>query len=628
MSKEDRGIGKRPSATEDLSSRRARFAHFELRARWLSLGLLVLAVALVGRLFYLQIERFLHYQTLSDENRITVRPTPAPRGLIYDRNGTLLVENEPAFALELYPERVEDRDKLLDRLGKVLPEAALQREAIEKRIRESPPYQPVTLVRSLSTEQVATFAARRHRFPSIRIRAHSRRHYREGRITSHILGYLGQPSRADLRRYNPELYPPGSRMGQMGLERQYEGALHGRPGHKEVETDAFGRTVRTISKTPPEPGMNLVLTVDLRLQKAVHRALAPYKEASAVVLNPRTGGVLAMASQPTFDPNRFIGGLTSKDWQTLQEAPNEPLLNRAVQGTYPPASTVKPMLALAGLAEGTVSRETTLGCDGTFQVGQDQHTFHCWKEHGHGSLVLQQAVVQSCDVFFYKLGHRMGIAPIHRAFKQFGLGRKTGIDLPQEATGLNPGPEWKQRHRGKIWFPGETVMTSIGQGYMQVTPLQLGVAVASIANGGFRVTPHLVRAVQEPVSEDLRYRQPKQRPVPLARNGGLPLVRQAMEEVVTSIRGTAHRLAGGPVSMAGKTGTAQVVAIDQEREEELDPQERARQLRDHALFIAYAPVKDPRIAVAVVIEHGVSGARAAGEVARQIIDSYFRGPKA
>lgn len=623
MNKGNRGIGGPSPGTEDLSARRARFAKFEHRTRWIGLILLVLSVALVGQLFYLQIEQVLHYRTLSDENRVTVRPVPAPRGLIYDRDGTLLVQNEPSFALELNPERVEEQERLLDRLGRALPVAASRREAIEKRIRESPPYQPVTLLEGLSSDQVAIIAARRHRFPAIRIQAQSRRHYRHGSTTAHILGYLGEPSLADFRRFDPDRYTPGARIGQIGLERQYEEALQGRPGHREVETDAFGRAVRTLDKEAPEPGMNLVLTVDLELQKLVSRALSDYTEASAVVLNVRTGGLLAMASQPSFNPNRFIGGMTSRDWQELREAPHEPLINRAVQGEYPPASTVKPILALAGLGEGTVTPESTLQCDGTFQVGREDHTFHCWKERGHGELNLSQAVVQSCDVFFYRLGHKMGIGPIHRAYDQFGLGRETGIDLPREAEGLNPGPDWKRRRNGETWFPGETVMTSIGQGYMQVTPIQLGMAAAAIANGGFRVTPHLVRAVQEPESGDLRHRQLEQEPLPLAQDGNLALVRGAMRRVVSSIRGTAHRLAGGSIPFAGKTGTAQVVAIDRE-EEELDPEEKDRRVRDHALFIAYAPVQDPRIAVAVVIEHGISGATAAGTTARRIIDGYFQ----
>ncbi|MFB6259721.1 MAG: penicillin-binding protein 2, partial [Thiohalorhabdaceae bacterium] len=459
---------------------------------------------------------------------------------------------------------------------------------------------------------MALFAARQHQFPSIRIRARSRRHYRQGPITSHVLGYLAQPNQSDFRRYDPDLYPPGSRIGKMGLELEYEQALHGKPGQRKVETDAFGRVVREVSKRPPEPGRNLVLTLDQHLQEITHEALAPYKEASAVALNPQTGGILAMASRPTFNPNEFIGRLTSKAWSNLRDDPDEPLVNRAIQGLYPPASTVKPILALAGLTEDAVDPETELTCNGSYRVGEDRHTFHCWRDEGHGDLTLDQALVESCDVFFYKLAERLGIQSIHEAYDQFGLGRPTGIDLPGERGGLNPGPDWKRRTHGDIWYPGETVMTAIGQGYTEATPLQLGVMAATLANGGFRVTPHLVRAFQDPVSGDLHYRKQERDEVSMNPSENMDLVHDAMGRVVSSIHGTAHGVSGGAVPMAGKTGTAQVVRIDRDKEEQLDPKEKERRLRDHALFVAFAPVEKPRIAVAVVIEHGISGGRAGG----------------
>jgi penicillin-binding protein 2 len=300
-------------------------------------------------------------------------------------------------------------------------------------------------------------------------------------------------------------------------------------------------------------------------------------------------------------------------------------VNRAIQGLYPPASTVKPMLALAGLARGAMEPDTEFTCDGTFQIGHDRQTFRCWKREGHGPLTVDEAVVQSCDVYFYNLADRLGIQPIHDAFAQFGLGSKTGIDLPGERKGLNPGPEWKRRKKGTIWYPGDTINTAIGQGFLQTTPLQLGVMAAAIANGGYRVKPHLVRAVQDPVSGDMTYKNAERDRVPLAQSDGLELAQESMRRVVSSIHGTAHGISGGWVPIAGKTGTAQVVRIDHDKEEELDPKEKARRLRDHALFVAFAPVEDPRIAVAVVIEHGISGGGAAGQVARQIIDSYFHG---
>ncbi len=534
------------------------------------------------------------------------------------------MENEPAFNLELYLEHVEDLDTLLDRLVGILPAAAERRDRMEKRIAETPPNLPVTLLEGLDTEQVALFAARQHNFPSIRIRARSQRHYLNGPLTAHVLGYLAKPDDSDFRHFSRDLYPHGTRLGKMGLELHYEEVLHGAPGQREVETDAFGRVVREITHQRPEPGHNLILTLDRNLQQAAHNALAQHPEAAVVALDPNTGGVLAMASTPTFDPNRFIGGLTSHTWGSLRQDPNEPLVNRAIQGLYPPASTIKPVLALAGLKRSTVDLDTEFTCKGRFRVGHDNHTFHCWRQRGHGPMTVDTAVVQSCDVFFYKLAHRMGIGPVHDAFAAFGLGRRTGVDLPGERSGLNPGPKWKRKALGDIWFPGETVMTAIGQGYMQATPLQLAVMSAAIANGGFRVTPHLVRGIQDPVSGEMRYYPPERQTIDIARSPALKVVQDAMRRVVGSIHGTAHSIAGGWVPVAGKTGTAQVVRIDRDREEPLEPEEKERRLRDHALFVAYAPAHDPQLAVAVVVEHGISGGRTAGAVARRVIDSYFR----
>ena len=588
--------------------------------------LILLTLTLLGRLSYLQIEEFLHYRTLSDENRIALRPVPPPRGLIYDRNGELLVRNEPAFALELRPEHDEDPDKLLNRLTQTLPAIQSQQARMRQRIQESPPYRPVTLIEGLSGEQVARFTTQQHRFPAIRVRARSRRSYPQGPRTAHVLGYLGQPDDGDFRRFRSELYPQGTRIGKMGLEREYERTLHGQPGRREVETDAHGREVREVDYTPPVPGKDLILTLDADLQRKAYDVLSGYKEASLVALDPDTGGILAMVGQPSFDPNDLIGGLGQNSWTDLRQAPFNPLLNRAVQGTYPPASTVKPALAMKALALGIVDRDTTFNCNGTFKVGGDDHLFHCWKERGHGDLSIREAIIQSCDVFFYKLSRELKIRLIHETYAAFGLGTPTGIDLPNERGGLNPDIDWKKRTRGESWFPGETVMTAIGQGYIQTTPLQLGVMAAALANGGYRVTPHLARAIQDPISGDREVLPHQREPLNFARENPLALVQKAMRGVVGDRHGTARRLRGGRVPLAGKTGTAQVVRIDRDREEELEPEEKERRVRDHALFVAYAPADDPEIALAVVVEHGISGGKTAGRVARQVVDNYFSGP--
>lgn len=610
------------TSSTSLAARQQQITRLNRRVQGAALVLAALAVALVGRLVYLQVGQFLHFRTLSNDNRIAVRPILPPRGLIYDRHNRLLAQNEPSFTLRLYPDKVENLEAMLDRLARELPLSADQRAAIDQRLAQREPYQPVTLVRGLDSASVARFAVRQHEYPSIRIRARSRRYYPEGELTAHVLGYLAQPDEQDYLRFDAGLYPPGSRLGKMGVERSYEERLHGAPGEREVETDAFGRVVRELSTTPPEPGDNLILTLDRDLQAATNRALADSKEAAAVALDPNTGGVLAMASQPTFNPNHFIGQLTARGWGGLRNNPLEPLVNRVTQGLYPPASTIKPTLALAGLQHDIIDPQSRFTCNGRYRVGNDDHVFHCWRRSGHGPLNVNEAVTQSCDVFFYKLAHRLQIKPLHETLDQFGFGRKTGIDLPGEHWGLNPDPQWKRKNHQDIWYPGETVMTAIGQGYIQTTPLQLAGMTAALANGGYRVRPHVVRGIEDPLTDRIRYHRVEREPVPVASDKGMEVVRNAMRNVVASVNGTAHSIAGGRIPIAGKTGTAQVVGINRGKEQ-IDPEEMERSRRDHSLFVAFAPAQDPEIAVAVVVEHGISGGGPAARIARRMIESYL-----
>lgn len=617
-----KGRPREGTSSTSLAARQQQVSRFDNRIQGAALILLALALVLVGRLLYLQVGQFLHFRTLSNDNRIAVRPILPPRGLIYDRHNRLLVQNEPSFTLRLYPEKVADLDAMLDRLARDLPLTTEQRAAIERRLADREPYQPVTLVQGLDSASVARFAVRQNQYPSIRIRARSRRRYLEGDLTAHVLGYLAQPDKGDYTRFDAGLYPPGSRLGKMGVERSYEEELHGVPGQREVETDAFGRVVRELSTTPPEPGHNLILTLDRDLQAVTHRALANTQEAAAAALDPGTGGILAMASRPTFDPNRFMSPLSSRSWDQLRNDPLEPMVNRVIQGVYPPASTIKPALALGGLQRGTIQPDTRFNCRGHFRLPNDDHTFHCWRRSGHGPLNVSGALVQSCDVFFYKLAHRMEIGPIHDTLAQFGLGQKTGVDLPGERHGINPSPEWKRRNRHEVWFPGETINTGIGQGYLGATPLQLAAMTAAVANGGQLVQPHVLRGMEDPLSNQLRYRRVVREPVEAATDEHLALVRAAMRNVVASVDGTAHTIAGGRIPIAGKTGTAQVVGLDQKRHE-MDPEEMERSRRDHGLFVAFAPVHSPEIAVAVVVEHGISGGGEAARIARRMIESYL-----
>jgi penicillin-binding protein 2 len=610
------------TSSTSLAARQQQLARFDNRIQGAALILFALALVLMGRLLFLQVGQFLHFRTLSNDNRIAVRPILPPRGLVYDRHNRLLAQNEPSFTLRLYPEKVDNLEAMLDRLARELPLTTEQRSAIERRLAEREPYQPITLARGLDDASMARFAVRQHEYPSIRIRARSRRRYLEDELTAHVLGYVGQPDKQDYTRFDAGHYPPGSRLGKMGVERSYEETLHGSPGQREVETDAFGRVVRELSTTPPEPGHNLVLTLDRDLQAVTHRALANTKEAAAVALDPGTGGILAMTSRPTFDPNQFIGQLTSRGWNELRNNPLEPLLNRVTQGLYPPASTIKPAIAVGALKRGIVEPDTRFTCRGSFRIPKDDHTFHCWRRSGHGPLNLKQALAQSCDVFFYKVARRLKIGPLHKTLAQFGLGERTGVDLPSEGKGINPSRKWKRKNRHEVWFPGETINTGIGQGYLEATPLQLARMTAALANGGHLVQPHVVRGIEDPVSHRLRYRRVVREPVNPATEENMALVRSAMRNVVASVNGTAHTIAGGPVPIAGKTGTAQVVGLDQERRD-LDPEEVERSRRDHGLFVAFAPARSPEIAVAVVVEHGVSGGGKAARIARRMIESYL-----
>jgi penicillin-binding protein 2 len=617
-----KGKARQASTSTSLAARQQQVARYNSRIRAAAAVLALLALVLTGRLLYLQVGQFLHFRTLSNDNRIAVRPILPPRGLIYDRHNRLLVKNEPSFSLRLFPDQVADMDALLDRLVADLPQLASQRATIKKRLEKGDPYQPITLARGLDGATVARFAVRQHDYPSIRIRARSRRYYPEGDLTAHVLGYLGQPDQQDYAEFDTQSFPPGSRVGKMGVERSYETLLHGKPGEREVETDAFGRVVRELSTTPPEPGKNLILTLDRDLQAATHRAMANTKEAAAVALDPNTGGILAMASRPTFDPNQFIGNLTARGWQELRKDPQEPLINRATQGLYPPASTIKPALSLAGLKTDAIEPDSQFNCPGYYRVGHDRHLFHCWKRSGHGPMDIRQALAQSCDVFFYKLSQRLEIGTIHKTLDQFGFGKPTEVDLPSERAGLNPGPTWKKKTHQDLWYPGETVMTAIGQGYLQATPLQLAVMTAAIANGGHKVRPHVVRALENPVSDKLRYHRVEREPVEMAGEEALKVVRQAMRNVVASVNGTGHPIAGGRIPIAGKTGTAQVVSITRE-EAQVDPEKLERSRRDHSLFVAFAPMDDPEIAVAVIVEHGISGSGPAARISRRIIESYL-----
>ncbi len=447
------------------------------------------------------------------------------------------------------------------------------------------------------------------------------RHYPLGKTASHVLGYVGRIDERDLRHLDATNYRGTSHTGKTGIEKQYERVLHGSVGHRQVEANAQGRILRTLQETAPAAGHNLYLTLDADLQRTAEAALEKYSGA-IVALAPATGEVLALVSKPGYDPNAFVRGISTTEYLALQNHREQPLYNRALLGQYPPGSTLKPFLGLAGLEHGVADRQREVFCPGYYVLPGEERRFRDWKREGHGRVDLDEAVTQSCDVYFYDLARHLGIDRIHAFLSEFGFGQTTGIDMTVERDGLLPSREWKRRQRGMVWFPGETLNTGIGQGYTLTTPLQLATATATLATRGRRTRPHLVYGTEEPAGGTMTTNEPEVlAPLEGISPDNWTYIHDAMTHAVHAPRGTGWRLRNAPYRIAGKTGTAQVFGIEQE--EEYEEEEVARELRDHALFIAFAPAEQPQIALAVVVENGGSGGSVAAPIARKVLDSYL-----
>jgi penicillin-binding protein 2 len=585
-------------------------------------GMLVLATVLllVSRMVQLQVVDHEHFTTLSRENRVKLVPLPPTRGLIYDRNGVLLAQNRPAYSLEITPEQVKDLQGTLSELAKVIEIGQEDLERFWQLKKRKRRFDSVPIRIDLSQDETAQFAVHRHRFPGVDIKAQLLRHYPHDVKTNHVLGYVGRVSQADLKQIDASNYAGTSHIGKNGVEKTYESALHGVVGLEQVEVNAAGRRVRTLEQSAPEPGVDVHLHLDIGLQEVAMQAFGD-NNGAAVAINPQNGGVLAFVSQPGYDPNQFVEGISTKNYRALQQDEDRPLYNRALRGQYPPGSTVKPFMGLAGLERGAITYDSSIYCPGFYQLPGNVHRYRDWKKGGHGSMDLESAIVQSCDVYFYRLAHDLGIDQLHDYLSQFGFGDRTGIDLTGESTGLLPSRDWKRRARRQPWYPGETLIMGIGQGYYLTTPLQLAAATAAIANNGTFYTPHVVDYLRDRDSGEINPIPPHPKLIRVGAQQNWEDVRNAMRDVVESARGTAKRIRSDRYQIAGKTGTAQVftVAQDAEYEEEgLD-----KKLRDHALFVAYAPVEDPQIAVAVVVENGGHGGAVAAPIARQIMDAYL-----
>jgi penicillin-binding protein 2 len=597
------------------------------RLVWGVAVVLVLALVLVGRSAYLQLAGHEHYSQLAHDNRVRLVPIPPTRGLIYDRDGEILAENIPAHRLVITPEQVPDLDATLERLDAIVELRPTDLEQFHDQRKRQRRFQSIPLKHQLSDKEVARFAINRHRFPGVELEAELVRHYPHNALGAHAIGYVGRINKNELQRVDPDEYQGSSHIGKSGIEGYYEDRLHGQVGVERVETTASGRVLRTLERDPPTPGQDLKLTLDIDLQRAGKEALGD-RSGAVVALDPDTGDVLALVSKPSFDPNLFVTGIGLDQYRELQTKQEQPLYNRVLNGQYPPASTVKPFVALAGLTEDTREPDDTVECTGRYRLPNVSHVWRGWKQWGHGEINMKQAVAQSCDIYFYDLAYDLGIDAMHESLAPFGFGAATGIDLNGERTGVLPSREWKRRNKGEPWYHGETLITGIGQGFSLATPLQLAHATATMATRGEAEVPQLLAEAVPPGSGEPYRPDPEapERSQALSEHSAehWQLAHDSMIEVVHGERGTARGIGRDlDYRMAGKTGTAQVFGLG--ADEEYDADELPRRLHDHGLFVAFAPAPDPEIAVAVVVEHGGGGSSAAAPVARAVLDAWLGG---
>jgi len=620
------------SPIKDVHSERRLFLTRVILAAVISIVLLGVVVA---RLVQLQVVDHELFAEKSQGNRVRIEPVPPIRGLVFDRKGRVIAENLPAYQLELIPEQVDDIDDTLNRLAAINLVDFEDIPHFKELSRSGPRFKPVTLKFRLTEEEIANFAIQRPRFPGIDFQPRLVRHYPSGPEVAHAVGYVGALSTADLKRLDPAAYAGTSHTGKTGVESSFESDLHGDAGYRHLITNARGRQVPSdtselLDSLPvdqsPAPGSNIYLSIDLDLQRLASKALEG-RRGALVALDPWTGEILALVSTPSFDPNLFAVGMTTSQYRELRDNPDRPLFNRALRGSYPPGSTIKPMLALAALETGATNMTRKTLCRGFYTLPNNPHRYRDWKPEGHGPVDLHDAIEQSCDVYFYEVSGELGIDAMHDYLSRFGLGTPTGVDVLGESSGLVPSREWKRRsfsdRDNQRWYHGETVIASIGQGYMLATPLQLASATATLATRGKRYKPHMVAAVEDGLTGERRIIQPERMPdVEISNEIYWEYVLGAMHDVMQGTRGTARAVGlGAPYEMAGKSGTAQVVSIAQDKE--YDDEELEERKRDHALFISFAPFDEPRIAVALIVENGESGSGVAAPIAKSIMDAYL-----
>ncbi len=596
-----------------------------LRRRFILSSMIVAGIffVLALRLWFLQILGVDHYRDLSERNRIRYVAIQAPRGAIFDRHGTLLVYNRPAFNVSALRQEIGDRKQVFQRLSELLD---VDEEQLETRWRAGqglPRYRPLPLVEDVGRQAMERVQENSVDLHGILVEVKPLRDYPHGDMAAHLFGYLGEVTEQDLKKSGFSGYRSGEMVGKTALERMFEEKLRGAAGQKRIEVNVRGRELRQVTTRNPLPGQRVHLTIDATLQQAAEEALAG--QAGAVVaLDVSSGEVLAFVSRPTFDPAWFARGVTSEEWRELMDNPRRPMSNKALRGQYPPGSTFKMVVALAAQEAGTATAATKVQCDGSMMLGRS-YEYRCWKKEGHGQVDLHEAIKESCDVWFYRVGLETGIDRIASVAQRLGLGQKTGFPFGGERSGLIPTREWKKQRFGTSWYDGETVIAAIGQGFVLTTPLQLASMTAAIANGGTVWRPQIVQKVVDLDGQTEWRLKPEKLTETAWPEGHLKTVRRAMESVVNDVGGTAWRSRLETVRFAGKTGTAQVVRrkSDEEEEAQKEEEEIPYQYRDHALFVSYAPAKNPQIAVAVVVEHGGHGSSAAAPVAKAMYEAYF-----
>ena len=602
-------------------------ARFRARIFVISLVVLVCFLLLISRLLYLQIWRHDDLRAQAENNRTSIVPIVPNRGLILDRNGIVLASNYSAYTLEITPSKSGPLEEVLDDLSSVLDITARDRRRFKKLLEESRSFESLPIRTRLTDTEVARFTAQRFRFPGVEIKARLFRNYPYGELASHVIGYIGRINQSEKEKIDegddPDNYRGTEYMGKLGIEQSYEAQLHGITGVEEIETSAGGRAMRKLASNPATPGNTVKLSIDIKLQQLIE-AMYGERRGALVALDPKTGEVLAFVSKPTFDPNLFVEGIDSESWQALNESPDKPLLNRALRGTYPPGSTYKPFMALAALETGTRTPEQSVSDPGFYMLGG--HRFRDDKEGGHGLVNMYRSIVVSCDTYYYTLANDLGVDTIHEQMQRFGFGDLTGVDILGETRGLLPSTDWKRRAYKRAdqqkWYAGETISLGIGQGYNAFTMLQLAQAIATLANNGVRHPPHLVTGTQDAVSHVIVPTAPLPSVDLGLKPANIDVIRKAM--VGVTIEGTSARaFAGAVYASGGKTGTAQAVGIG--KDQKYDARKVEEHQRDHALYVAYAPADDPKIAIAMVVENAGFGAEHAAPIARRVLDYWLAG---